>query len=715
MKKEGKLSTAEFEAIKSDKKRGLPVVTFHASFADGERCNSKATPSGLCILDLDHMDEPREFFRQQVEPHLEDLGIVFAHITPSCEGLRLVFKIPPHIYKEVYEEGDHPDGRELAAAQAWMADRLGLLAYDEHCKDYARCSFLVPEDYNLYLDEVGLFSYIDVESLISETASGTHTEQERVTIGKITMEEGETEPMFGDVAYSRIIDNYFKLTGGKPQPGERNDKLHKLALHLRYICDDDATLMQRVIPSCGLPEAELSSIIRSALKAKRCSRSQLMQKAIDLAKGVVKDDSAYELGEMSMPPQMPETLPRLIQLLVSNTPDEYKAVVANCVFAPLASYLFDTKFEYIDKVYHEATIMQVLVAGTGVGKECITQPINHILKRMREQDDLSRQKDKEWKEECNSRGANKDKPLRPNDILIQEINPDITHAAFVQRTQEAKGHFLYSKMNEIEQLESLKGNGRSDQHMKIICYAFDPDNRYGQDRVGTQSVTETICVRYNFNASTTKVKAKKFFARALTDGPLSRINFILMPDQPIGTKIPRYGAYTETFNKELEPFINNLCNARGVVRSQRATELAEQMVEQHRLFAIDTQDRVYENLSRRANIIAWLKGYILFVANGYMWESTFDDFIRWSYEYDMWSKMELFGADIEKADKDTSAVRSRGDSMLNLMPSIFTLDDVVMARSKYGKSEVGAVKQVNHWVDRGKVIRLHPGKQYQKC
>ena len=897
--KRGELSREEFDILKADRKRLLPVITPHATFTAGRRVNAEAVPSGLCMLDADHLPDARGFYEANVRGREEALGILLAHITPSCEGLRLVFVLPD-------------PSMELEAAQRWMAGRLGMKEYDGAVKDLARCSFLVPRDYFLYLNEEGLFGEADApqqagrstaEDKPSETPSSATTihkqtespnlqnenelkeneikentikekgeseqdeyrqgentikeneikrgeksesEQDEYKQGENTLNENEIkreekseykqdeyrqgknslnenelkenalkentlkereqEPCFKGIPYSEIISQWFALTGGEPMKGERNTRLHRLACHLRYITDNDETLLLRLMPRYGLTEHEMQGLIHSACTSKFCSTPQEMKKAIEIAKALLaastesvaptasvasvapadyhtvtthSADAASEnqpatgnqsasenqsalgnqsapepqpatenqpaLGNQSapepqptpntdcagstenegkpagasiqaamnnaadsiVPPAMPKHLPPLIELLLSGSPDVYRPAVAHAVFPSLGAHLHDTRFRYIDNVCHEATLMNVLMAGTGAGKNCITEPINRIMADIRLRDEENLRREREWKEEVTSKGANKDKRKRPEGLVIQEIDADMTNPAFVMRTAEADGHFLYTKMNEIDQFDALRGSASSQQQFQIMCLAFDPGNRYGQTRVGTSSITEKVCIRFNWNASTTVEKGKRYFSRVLTDGPVSRINFCTIPEREIGAEMPVYGSFGPDFNEKLQPYIEHLCRAKGEIFCPEATRLALELREECAHWARLTQSRVYENLSFRALVIAWLKGCVLYVASGCRWDPTFDDFVRWSLQYDLWCKMEFFGAAIEEANRrseqTTSASRVGRHNLLNLLPETFTLQDAISMRVSEGLSADGTQTMLRQWKFRGYV------------
>ena len=400
------------------------------------------------------------------------------------------------------------------------------------------------------------------------------------------------------------------------------------------------------------------------------------------------------------PPPMPKKLPKLVELLISKTPEIYQPAVAHAIFPSLATHLWRTRFRYIDNVEHEATLMTCLLAGTGAGKSCVQKPIDFIMEDIRKRDHENLKREKEWKDEMMRKGANKDKRKRPENLIIQEIDADMTNPAFVMRTAEAKEHFLYTSLNEIDQFDALKGSGF--QQFRIMCLAFDPGNLYGQTRVGTQSVTERVTIRFNWNASTTIHKGIKYFKRVLTDGPVSRINFCTIPERDIGEDIPIYGTYDEDFRNSLKPYIDNLCMASGLVECKEAFHLAEVLKDENAEFSRLSQDRVYENLSFRANVIGYLKACVLYVANGYQWEPEIEDFIRWSERYDLYCKMRFFGDAIKKAELECDQESKRGPaSILGFLPEEFNYQQVEALRVEHKMSAKGTMKMLNNWLFRG--------------
>jgi hypothetical protein len=442
--------------------------------------------------------------------------------------------------------------------------------------------------------------------------------------------------------------------------------------------------------------------IRSA-----CNRNQtknlpkIMQRTIEICKArQLQEEQEFE--NPNTPPPMPKLLPPLIKHLISKTPDIYKPAVAHAVFPALGAHLWQTRFRYIDNVEHEATLMNVLMAGTGAGKNCISEPINRIMADIRERDAESLRLEREWKAETQAKGANKDKRKRPKGLVVQEVDADITNAAFVLRLSEAAGRFLYAKMNEIDQLDALKSSARSKSHFQIICLSFDPGNTYGQTRVGTGSVSERVCIRFNWNASSTIGKGQAYFRGVLVDGPVSRINFCTIPERPIGSDIPVFGTYDEAFDEALRPYIDRLNEARGLIECPKAFKLAQKLVAEKAEEARLSQNRVFENLSFRANVIAFLKGMVLYVANGQKWDKTIEDFVRWSLDYDLWCKMQFFGKAIEEAEDKLPAGPNRGPrNLLDMLPTVFTREEASQVRQSQG-IQSGTVKQMlANWRYRG--------------
>ena len=786
----GEMSKDDYVALKTKLKAKLPILTPHATFKNGRRLNADAIPSGLSIYDKDHIPDPRGWWKtksqelKQNKPEVLEC-ILLVHVTPSLEGLRLVFVIP--------------GGMNLADAQKWMSEQLGDKDYDSCVKDLARPSFIVPEDYILFINEEELFKDREAatgsrengelkgdgawkaperglpdgrpEGVAAEgsgaaaegsgaaaegstgagskkaAAEGSGAAAEGSTgagskkaaaegsggaaEGSTGAESGAAESKkaptsypkeYQGVPYPVIIEKLIELLGGEPQHGSRNSFIFTLSCYLRYLCDDNAEWIKQVIPTFGEDRKRAFITVESACNRKQSYRMpSIVSKAVELVRNEEMntlsanyDDSDF--GDINNPEsyfyhihQMPEKLPKLIRLLISKTPGIYRPAVSQAIFPPLASHLCETRFRYLDNVEHEATISSILCAPTGSGKEAITQPINHIMADIRKRDAEQRERERLWKDECNRKGSNKDKRERPQGLVIQEVNIDMTNPAFVLRMKEAENHFLYSKLNELNLFDALKG--KTNQHFRIMELAFDLGN-YGQDRVGTQSVTETIKVRFNWNACCTPKKCREYFKRVVTDGPISRISFSTIERRPCGSELPVYGTYDAAFDEQLKPYIDNLVKARGLVDCPGARKLAQTLLDENAQFARLSQDVVFENLSFRANVIAYLKACVLYVANGMKWEKSIADFVRWSERYDLYCKLKLFGQMIYDADREQDSVPKtapRGPkNMLEMLPEQFSLKDYANMRREQGfddnrKRTMDAVYQ---WVSRGYVVKL---------
>ena len=467
--------------------------------------------------------------------------------------------------------------------------------------------------------------------------------------------------------------------------------------------DSSKPFSRDVIRVNALAEQAAKSLLAGDCKSPERLAGDFMGQMAGNANHTVQSSNLNAQGEdedYPAPPPMPKKLPKLVELLISKTPEIYQPAVAHAIFPSLATHLWRTRFRYIDNVEHEATLMTCLLAGTGAGKSCVQKPIDFIMEDIRKRDQENLKREKEWKDEMMRKGANKDKRKRPENLIIQEIDADMTNPAFVMRTAEAKEHFLYTSLNEIDQFDALKGSGF--QQFRIMCLAFDPGNLYGQTRVGTQSVTERVTIRFNWNASTTIHKGIRYFKRVLTDGPVSRINFCTIPERDIGEDIPVYGTYDEEFRNSLKPYIDNLCMASGLVECKEAFHLAEVLKDENAEFSRLSQDRVYENLSFRANVIGYLKACVLYVANGYQWEPEIEDFIRWSERYDLYCKMRFFGDAIKKAELECDQESKRGPaSILGFLPEEFNYQQVEALRVEHKMSAKGTMKMLNNWLFRG--------------
>ena len=631
------------------------------------------------------------------------------------------------LVEESVRRGTHvlialPEGMTPQEAQERFSTDVGFVA-DPALKDVAsRCIYMVPSESTLFVSEE-LFMREEgrgeseecgsslrdgvILSNAKDLAQGLCQDTLRDASHTFSMTQtckAEYDKEFNGIPYTDIVATLEEQMGGRPEHGSRNNFIFSMACHLRYVTNDDPEWIAQVLPTYGEGRDKWMATIRSA-----CARSQtktmprIMRRTLAICKERLEDNSEFRIQNSELaPPPMPRRLPPLIKLLVSRTPRVYRAAVAHAVFPALGAHLWKTRFRYIDNVLHEATLMNVLVGETGAGKNCISEPINHILRDIRQRDMKNLAREREWKREMQTKGANKDKRQRPEGLVIQEIDPDMTNAAFVQRLADAEERFLYAKMNEIDQFDALKTSARSKAHFQIMCLAFDPDNVYGQTRVGTSSVSERVCIRFNWNAATTIRKGQAYFNSVLTDGPISRINFCMIPPREIGSEMPVYGSYDAAFDEELRPYIECLTKARDTIECRQAMTLAKRLVEECAETARLSQNRVYENLSFRANVIAYLKAMVLYVAHGERWDKTMEEFVRWSLHYDLWCKMHLFGEAIEAQEATGENKKHRGpQNLLDLLPEVFTREEAGALRTRMGVRGGSLTHMLNNWKQRG--------------
>ena len=564
--------------------------------------------------------------------------------------------------------GDAQNAGRVAASEAGSASEKNLIAFD-----------LFQESAGLKgmnIDTVGS-RHSSLLAIMSAGASRVMSEEELMKVVAEKMPSYYQEP-----DCHQLIHDFYAKYGDSSKPFSRD------VIRVNALAEQAAKSL--LAGDCKSPE-------RERLAGNHTVQSSMFQVQ---SNGVQSNEEEYPA-----PPPMPKKLPKLVELLISKTPEIYQPAVACAIFPPLATHLWQTRFRYIDNVEHEATLSSVLLAGTGAGKSCVQKPIDFIMEDIRKRDQENLKREKEWKDEMMRKGANKDKRKRPENLIIQEIDADMTNPAFVMRTAEAKEHFLYTSLNEIDQFDALKGIGN--QQFRIMCLAFDPDNQYGQTRVGTQSVTERVTIRFNWNASTTIDKGQRYFSKVLTDGPLSRINFSTIPERDIGEDIPVYGTYDDEFRKALKPYIENLCMATGLVECEEAYRLAEVLKNENAEFSRTSQNRIFENFSFRANVIAYLKACVLYVANGYRWEPEIEDFIRWSERYDLYCKMRFFGDMIAKEASTAEKSSKRGpENILQLLPDVFTEPQLEAIRLEHGLKAQGCKNVIKQWIYRKYIVRM---------
>ena len=668
---------------------------------DGTLKGSKRMSTSIG-MDIDHIAQGEmEEVCSRILGKKDELGLLMMEKSARGSGYHLVFR----------------RRQELSQVEnlRWASDLLNV-EYDKGAKDITRVFFTTTNDDLLFLDdEVFTIEEAVMKKNTKEVDKGKQEKATKEAAPSVPQEVTE-QPT---VASLEAFDLCVGLAGLKA------DAMDVWGVHNWH-----ANLM--AVLSVGVAKLMSKEQLRGvvAQRLPNYSQTEDCQKLIDYfyekydankgfmntalreinAKAQQKAGNSSSANSLcnSEPPEMPKKLPKLVQLLTSRTPEMYKPAVAHAVFPPLATHLCDVRFTYTDQVEHEATLMNCLMAGTGAGKGCIDEPIRHIMADIKHRDEENERREAEWKKDCQKKGANKDKLLRPEGLIIQIIDPDMTKPALVTRMDEAEGHFVYVKLNELDLFEQLKGQ-TGKQHFQLMCLAFDPGAEYGQTRIGTQSVTARPVCRFNWNACTTILKGRRFFSRVLTDGPISRINFCTIPEQEIGSEQPVYGVYDAAFDEQLKPYIDNLVAARGLIDCPQAYRLSQKLQQECAEFARLSQNETYWNLSHRACVIAWLKACVLYVANGQKWEKSIEDFIRWSLHYDLWCKMQFFGDDIEKAaNGDGARIGTRGPrNLLELLPDEFTLDDAKRVRQQQGISNEDnrAKKMINTWINRGYVIQ----------
>ena len=683
-------------------KAKLPVWTPScAAFADNHRAIKDALkPLRRLMFDFDQKGHSQEILKESLRLQQEGKWEILLVEESVRKGTHVLITLP--------------EGMSPQEAQNNFSHDVGFQA-DPALKDIARCIYMVPESYTLYVGE-GLFSPSTVTVTQSEAKSlmDTKVDETEILRRDAPLDDTTYPTSYEDIDYKEIIEVLEEQMGGKPDIGSRNNFIFSMACHLRYICNDDPMWIAQVLPDYGEEKQKFLATVKSAclrIQTKMMPRIMKRTLAICRKNSVLTTQSQ---GDTQAPPEMPKVLPPLIRLLVSRTPKIYQPAVANAVFPALGAHLWQTTFRYIDNCLHEATLSTLLLAPTGSGKSCVNMPIDYIMADIRERDRLSMEKERKWKQDMQTKGANKDKKKRPEGIVIQEIDPDSTSAAFVQRMADAEGRFLYARMNEIEQLNNLSSRGNTRNVFDLLCLAFDYGNVYGQTRVGTSSVSERVCVRFNYNVSTTIRKGQAFFSRVLTDGPLSRLNMCTIPEREIGAEMPVYGTYGEDFAEELKPYIERLNAARGLIECPEANRLAKVLMQENADFARLSQSRVYENFSFRANVIAFLKAMVLYVAHGEVWDKTMEDFVRWSLQYDMYCKMHFFGEAIEEQEYAGERKNRPGpQNLLDLLPEVFTREEAGMLRQRQGIRTGNLTYMLSNWKKRG-YIEIYGEEMPQK-
>ena len=680
----GEMSREDFETLKRDKKKLLPVLTPHATFTDGVRQNKTAVPSGLSMYDIDHIPDPVGYFNTMVKDRLAELGVVMAHVTPSGEGLRLFFEMP--------------QGKTLAQAQKWMSEQLGDADYDGSVKDYARCSFLVPRAYLLYIDEEELCKEREVKMVAEEKPQPSE-----ISLPALKASDRNL----------RIFDLCMAEAGLKLEEidnvGIYNWHNTLVAILSIGICRLMTEQELKAVLAVRMPNYSqeqdcqrlLSDFYNSYTKMNAPMNQRLRSIYAESVTGQKEKPAKSEevLGEE--PPQLPRRLPKSIKLLTSKEPDLYKPAAIMGAFPALGAHLKGVHFLYKDNTQHEATFMSCCIAAMSSGKSCINRVCDPIMADIKAKDEENYRRENEWKEECRSLGANKQKPKRPEDLIIQIMPSDMTNAALVQRLMDARGHFLYTHVDEVELFDQLKVNGKAGQIGKIFRYAFD-NQEYGQGRVGLQSVSGSPVVRWNWNAATTIQRGQQFFRPMLADGTLSRLTISTIITQR-GMAMPIHGIYDDKFAEALKPYIDRLNAASGLIDLPQAKLLINTIEKEAQDMAWLYDDEVYERLSFRAIVSAWLRAMVLYLAEG-KWSKEIENLAMWSFKYDMWCKMHFFGQ-LMRSQMEGEVVRTRGpQNMLDMLSDTFTQEDARQVRISQNKKPY-PVQMLCMWKTRGYVTQ----------
>ena len=690
--KRGEMSREDFETFKREKKKELMVLTPHATYSDGLRSNKSALPSGLSMYDVDHIPDPRGYFQTLVKDRCGELGIVMAHVTPSTEGLRLIFEVP--------------EGMTLAEAQKWMSEQLGDASYDGSVKDYARCSFIVPRAYLLYIDEEELCKQREVKK-VEEKAEPTPQPSDL-----------SHQPSIASDRNLRIFDLCLAEAGLKleeiDQMGVYNWHNTLVAILSVGICRLMSQDELKAVLSVKMPnyskEQDCQRLVSDFYKDYTKMNAPMSQRlrAIYAESVTGQKDKPLTTEDVlgDEPPKMPRRLPKSVKLMIAKEPDIYKPASAMGLFPALGSHLYQVQFPYADHTMHEATFLQNCMAPMSSGKSCVNRVCEPIMADIKARDDENRRREDEWKEECRSMGANKQKPKRPDDLIIQMMSSDLTNAALVQKLQDAQGHFLYVQVDEVELFEQLKVNGKSGQIGKIFRLAYDC-GYYGQERVGIQSVTGRPQMRMNYNASTTIQRGQQFFRPMLADGTLSRLTFSTIVTYR-GMEMPVHGIYDEKHAEAIKPYIDRLNAAKGVIDLPQAQRLIQRMDKEAKDTAWLCDDEVYEKLGYRAVVSAWLRAMVLYIAEG-KWSKDIENFAMWTMKYDMWCKMHFFGEQMHQ-QMAGEVVRTRGPkNMLDMLSDDFTYEDAQAVRIRERKKNSNPTQQLCMWIERGYISRDDDG------
>ena len=691
----GELTKEEFEEKRKEVKMRLWFATYQATFTDHYKHNETAEDSHLTFFDVDHREDSRELYAQYIMGHEWEWGIVLVELSASGHGLHVVFA--------------RPEGMTNQQAQQWMSEQLGGIEYDKGTHELARATYMVTREYILYIDEPRLFGEEELEAAVV----GRMEEGKDESDGSNESDgsDGVVEP--SEMAL-RAFDLFLERSGlglaAITGVGTRHNSLKMLLPDLGQMMSEGELMgvLAQKMPGY-VNEKDCRKLVHDFYAKYIDTNRPLSVAQKEVFKTITARGSKETLAEAE--PPMPRRLPKLIQLLISKEPQTYHPTVANAVFPSLAAHFVGVNFPYIDNTLREATFMCCTIAPMSSGKSCVDRLVEHILKDIRERDEMNINRENEWKQQCKTRGSNKEKPRRPEGLCIQVMDSDMTNAAFVQKLVDAGGKYLYTIVDEVELFYQLKTSGNKSVG-KIFRLAFD-NKPYGQVRVGVDSVSGSMPLRWNWNASTTVQQGQQFFRSMKADGTLSRINFTTIKAER-GMDIPIHGIYDEQFDADLKPYIDRLNAANGTIDCPQARRLVKRMLKENAEIADLSDDELYERLSFRAVILAWLKAMTLYVAEG-QWSKQIEEFAVWSMHYDMWCKMMFFGEEMRQQMQGEIVKMKRGPmNMLSLLPERFTEREALHVRLSNGRDD-RVQPMLNTWRSRGYVVMDAATNEYVKA
>ena len=762
-------------------KAKLPALTYmgvldEAKYKDYlKKCEAQGTkplgsrraefmrPTGLLMLDFDHVGDPKALYEQLVvkmesmhplrpsgsSPCLGDSAesaegvakrtvpasrgtsaeseaterrgweLALAHITPSGDGLRVVVKRTKgmSIEQELY---------------AWC--KAMEVKCDDVCKDISRLSFAPMHKEVLYYNPSLLFAELPEASdypdgtlfsgvtgvgsagvqtnvgnsasrLSSETKFDAHRGQSQLPATSELLNSPNTfETEYNGVSYSEIIRRLEEQLGGRPEHGARNSFIFSMACNLRYVCNDDAAWIASILPTYGEDAQKHRTTIQSAVN-RPMSREmpETLARALKVSDAVAHQEGAA--AHDAAPPALPEVLPQPVNLLVERIPERMRAAAAMAVFPALGAYVKDMHLVYADGRDYEPTFMNILVAEQSAGKSAVNKPIDHILAPLKARDEVSLSREREWKEKCAIISTTQDKPERPKGLCVQILPPDMTNAAFVQRLSDADGHFLYTRMDEVELLNALRTNGTANMVSAVLRLAFDC-GEYGQVRVAANAVNAMVRVRWNWNASSTVQRVRKYFAKNIADGTLSRLSFATIPESEedvYSEEFPVYEHYAENYADQLQPYIDRIETCTGTLHCPEAVAWVRAINKELLTFAREAEDGGYARMSRRGILMGFFRAMLLYVMNGCQWDERIERFATWSVKYDLWCKMRFFRDMLRNDIEGERAALQRGPvGLLPMLPQEFTRDDVRTLRIAQGMKP-DPNNTIKQWLHRGQI------------